>query len=131
MASTIRACKAQAVSETAEDAVQRGLAHLQAAEFLYETCLFPDAEYTFKHALTHEVAYGTLLQERRKACVARPDRVILVRHRRAEERHDPVAHHLVYRALVAVDRLHHSFEDGIQDLASLLWVAVGQQVHRD
>ena len=41
----------QAVSETAEDAVQRGLAHLQAAEFLYETRLFPDSEYTFKHAL--------------------------------------------------------------------------------
>ena len=31
---------------------------LQAAEFLYETSLFPDLEYTFKHALTHEVAYG-------------------------------------------------------------------------
>ena len=40
-----------------------GLAHLQAAEFLYETSLFPDLEYTFKHALTHEVAYGSLLQD--------------------------------------------------------------------
>ena len=38
---------------------------LQAAEFLYETSLFPELEYTFKHALTHEVAYGSLLQERR------------------------------------------------------------------
>ena len=28
--------------------------------------LFPDLEYTFKHALTHEVAYGSLLQERRR-----------------------------------------------------------------
>jgi class 3 adenylate cyclase/tetratricopeptide (TPR) repeat protein len=60
-----------AVAETAEDAVQRGLAHLQAAEFLYETRLFPDPEYTFKHALTHEVTYGTLLQDRRKALHAR------------------------------------------------------------
>ena len=50
-----------------------GLARLQAAEFLYETSLFPDLEYTFKHALTHEVAYGSLLQERRRA-PARPDR---------------------------------------------------------
>jgi class 3 adenylate cyclase/tetratricopeptide (TPR) repeat protein len=57
----------RAVAEAPEDAVQRGLAHLQAAEFLYETRLFPDSEYTFKHALTHEVTYGTLLQERRKA----------------------------------------------------------------
>ena len=47
------------------------LARLQAAEFLYETSLFPDAEYTFKHALTHEVAYGSLLQDRRRALHAR------------------------------------------------------------
>ena len=51
-----------------EDAVRRGLAHLQAAEFLYETRLFPDLEYTFKHALTHEVAYGSLLQEPAQPC---------------------------------------------------------------
>jgi class 3 adenylate cyclase/tetratricopeptide (TPR) repeat protein len=61
----------QAVAEAAEDAVHRGLTHLQAAEFLYETRLFPDPEYTFKHALTHEVTYGTLLQERRKILHAR------------------------------------------------------------
>jgi predicted ATPase len=40
--------------------------HLQAAEFLYEAQLFPERIYTFKHALTHEVAYGSLLQERRR-----------------------------------------------------------------
>jgi tetratricopeptide (TPR) repeat protein len=56
----------QAIAELPEDAVQRGLAHLQAAEFLYETRLFPEPEYTFKHALTHEVAYSGLLQERRR-----------------------------------------------------------------
>jgi class 3 adenylate cyclase/tetratricopeptide (TPR) repeat protein len=60
-----------AVAEAGEDAVQRGLTHLQAAEFLYETRLFPDPEYTFKHALTHDVTYGTLLQERRKVLHAR------------------------------------------------------------
>jgi len=47
------------------------LAYLQAAEFLYETSLFPESAYTFKHALTHEVAYGSLLQERRRALHAR------------------------------------------------------------
>ena len=57
----------QAIAEVSEDAIYRGLAHLQAAEFLYETRLFPEREYTFKHALTHEVAYGSLLQERRRA----------------------------------------------------------------
>jgi class 3 adenylate cyclase/tetratricopeptide (TPR) repeat protein len=56
----------QAIAELPEDTLHRGLAHLQAAEFLYETRLFPEREYTFKHALTHEVAYGSLLQERRR-----------------------------------------------------------------
>jgi predicted ATPase len=51
--------------------VRAGLGRLQAAEFLYETRLFPDLEYTFKHALTHEVAYSTLLAERRRALHAR------------------------------------------------------------
>ena len=56
----------QAMAEVPDEALRVGLARLQAAEFLYETRLFPDLEYTFKHALTHEVAYGGLLQERRR-----------------------------------------------------------------
>jgi len=54
-----------------EESVRRRLALLQSAEFLYETRLFPDAEYTFKHALTQEVAYGGLLTDRRRAIHAR------------------------------------------------------------
>src|SRR5207244_3553743 len=74
----------QAIAELPEAALHRGLVHLQAAEFLYETHLFPEPEYTFKHALTHEVAYGSLLLERRRVLHARlvealealaPDRV--------------------------------------------------------
>ena len=61
----------QAIAEGPEDAISRGLAHLQAAEFLYETRLFPAHEYTFTHALTHEVTYSSLLQERRRALHAR------------------------------------------------------------
>src|SRR5262249_20279833 len=57
----------RAVGEVSEPTLRHGLARLQAAEFLYETSLFPELEYTFKHALTHEVAYGSLLQERRRA----------------------------------------------------------------
>jgi class 3 adenylate cyclase/tetratricopeptide (TPR) repeat protein len=56
-----------AIAELTEEDLRRGLVHLQGAEFLYETSLFPDLAYTFKHALTHEVAYGSLLQERRRA----------------------------------------------------------------
>jgi class 3 adenylate cyclase/tetratricopeptide (TPR) repeat protein len=61
----------QAVAEMPETSLRLGLIHLQAAEFLYETLLFPDIEYTFKHALTQQVAYETLLQERRRALHAR------------------------------------------------------------
>jgi class 3 adenylate cyclase/tetratricopeptide (TPR) repeat protein len=55
-----------AIAEQPEEAVRRGLAHFQEAEFLYEARLFPDLEYTFKHALTHEVTYGSLLGDRRR-----------------------------------------------------------------
>jgi class 3 adenylate cyclase/predicted ATPase len=61
----------QAIADQPEQELRRRLTKLQAAEFLYETSLFPDPEYTFKHALTHEVTYGGLLQERRKTLHAR------------------------------------------------------------
>jgi tetratricopeptide (TPR) repeat protein len=72
------------IAELSGEALRRGLGHLQAAEFLYETSLFPDQVYTFKHALTHEVTYGSLLQDRRRTLHGRivqtiewlyPDRV--------------------------------------------------------
>jgi len=74
----------RAIADVSEEMLHRGLAHLQAAEFLYESYLYPEQEYTFKHALTHEVAYGSLLLERRRGLHARivealealvPDRV--------------------------------------------------------
>ena len=61
----VRLVLLQAIADQSEEEISRGLIRLQAAEFLYETSLFPEVEYTFKHALTHEVAYGSLLQERR------------------------------------------------------------------
>ncbi|MEJ2123004.1 MAG: AAA family ATPase [Alphaproteobacteria bacterium] len=48
------------------DEVPARLARLQEAELVYETRIFPDPEYTFKHALTHDVAYGSLLSTRPK-----------------------------------------------------------------
>src|SRR5437899_2842532 len=57
----------QAIADRPEEVLHRSLAHLQATEFLYETRLFPECAYTFKHALTHEVAYRGLLQARRRA----------------------------------------------------------------
>ena len=84
----------QAIAELPEDALHRGLAHLQAAEFLYETRLFPEREYTFKHALTHEVAYSSLLLERRRALHARiVEALEALAGERVAEQVDRLAHH--------------------------------------
>ena len=56
-----------AIAELPEEQLRRHLVHLQAAEFLYEARLFPDLEYTFKHGLTCQVAYGSLVQDRRRS----------------------------------------------------------------
>ena len=61
----------QGIAEGPEASLRLGLTHLQAAAFLYETRLFPESAYTFTHALTQQVAYETLLQERRRALHAR------------------------------------------------------------
>ena len=57
----------QTLTEAPEEVLLRGLSRLQAARFLDETRLFPERTCTFKHALTHEVAYGSLLTTRRQA----------------------------------------------------------------
>jgi len=46
--------------------LERVLLRLQAGEFIYEQVAADDVEYVFKHALTQEVAYNSLLIERRK-----------------------------------------------------------------
>jgi len=88
------------VAEVGEEELRRGLGDLQAAEFLYETRLFPDLEYTFKHALTHEVAYGGLLQERRRELHARLVGAIESLHRdRLGEQVERLAHHALHGAV--------------------------------
>src|SRR5882724_6020079 len=54
-----------------DDALRRAFERLKGAEFLYETSPGPETEYTFKHTLTHEIAYGRLLVEPRRALHAR------------------------------------------------------------
>ena len=56
-----------AIAGDPEGDVRGHCAALQAAEFVYETRLWPQLEYRFKHALTHEVAYASLLHDRRRA----------------------------------------------------------------
>jgi predicted ATPase len=85
-----------AVAGRATDALADGLARLQFAEFLYETTLVPDAAYTFKHALTHDVAYGSLLHERRRALHVRIGEAIETLYPdRLAEHVERLAHHAV------------------------------------
>jgi class 3 adenylate cyclase/tetratricopeptide (TPR) repeat protein len=84
----------QAIAELPDEALRAGLDRLQAAEFIHETGLYPDLEYAFTHALTHDVAYGGLLQERRRHLHARIVEAIEVLHRtRLDAESERLAHH--------------------------------------
>jgi tetratricopeptide (TPR) repeat protein len=56
----------QAVGNLPPEQLRDALKRLQASEFLYETNLFPEIEYTFKHALIHDAAYQMLSADRRR-----------------------------------------------------------------
>ncbi|HUP34336.1 MAG TPA: adenylate/guanylate cyclase domain-containing protein [Candidatus Limnocylindria bacterium] len=89
-----------AVGEMADDILHSALGELQTAELLYETRLFPDLEYTFKHALTHEVAYNGVLQERRRTLHATILETIERLHAdRLGEHAEVLAHHAVRAAI--------------------------------
>ena len=61
----------RAIVEMSDDALRDVLSRILATELMYEAHVLPELVYTFKHALTHEVAYGSILQDRRRALHAR------------------------------------------------------------
>jgi tetratricopeptide (TPR) repeat protein len=102
----------QAIAELPDEALRAGLDHLRAAEFLYETGLFPDLEYTFKHALTHEVTYGSLLHTRRRDLHARIVEAIEALHRdRPGEQIERLAHHAL-RGELREKAVHYLWQAG-------------------
>jgi predicted ATPase len=77
-----------------EDELYRLLASLQRKEFLYEQPAFPEVEYIFKHALTQEVAYGTVLQEQRKRLHERTAQALESLYgAKLEDHYSTLAHH--------------------------------------
>ena len=107
----------RAIADVPEDSLRRGLTHLQAAEFLYETSLFPDLEYTFKHVLTHEVAYGSLLQERRRELHGQIATAIEERYQdRLTEHVERLAYHTVHAGLKE-KAVRYSREAGVKAVA--------------
>jgi class 3 adenylate cyclase/DNA-binding winged helix-turn-helix (wHTH) protein len=103
-----------AVTDLPEAAVQHGLADLQAAEFLYETHLFPEVIYTFKHALTRQVAAQSLLRSARREVHRQIAQVLETR--------------FVTVAEVQPERLaHHYTEAGLGAQAVVYWQRAGQR----
>jgi tetratricopeptide (TPR) repeat protein len=89
-----------AITEMGETALRAGLARLHAAEFLYEIQPPREVEYTFKHALTRDVAYGGLLKERRRESHARVVAAIEALHPdRQREQIEWLAHHALHGEL--------------------------------
>jgi class 3 adenylate cyclase/tetratricopeptide (TPR) repeat protein len=90
----------EAVADVDAEDLRRYISHLQTAEFLYETNLFPELEYSFKHAITGEVAYGELLHERKTQLHAK---IVNALERTAadhlRDKVETLAHHAFYGEL--------------------------------
>src|SRR5215510_9525904 len=110
---------AQVTAQPEED-LQRLLAHLQAEEFIYEQPAFPESDYTFKHALTQEVAYNAVLLERRRVVHERTAQAIeQLFAERLPEHYNALAHH--YRrsgnTTKAVEYLHRAGQQAVKGSA--------------
>lgn len=100
------------IADLPSDQIDDSLAVLRANEFVYETRLFPEAEFTFKHALTHDVALGGLLRERRAVLDARiVEAIERVHEDRLAEHLDQLAMHSV-RGGVWPKALRYSMDAG-------------------
>jgi class 3 adenylate cyclase len=100
-----------------EAELYRLLSALQSKEFLYEQPALPEVEYLFKHALTQEVAYSTVLQDRRKELHERTGRAIEELYADDLETHySELAHHyqLSGTAGKAVEYLHLAGQQAMQ-----------------
>ena len=85
-----------AVTGLPSDILQERLSELQAFEFLHESRRVPDLEYTFKHALTLEVAYNSVSMDRRRNLHTQVLSTIeLLYEERLDEQAEQLAHHAV------------------------------------
>ena len=110
----------QVVSQP-EDELRRLLSRLEASEFIYERPAFPEVEYTFKHALTQEVAANSLLSEQRSVLHERTAQAIEALYAgRLNEYCSELAHHysLSSNAQKAVEYLHRAGQQAMQRSAS-------------
>ncbi len=105
------------VTDQSEAELQRLLAHLQSEEFIYEQPAFPEPDYTFKHALTQEVAYNAVLLERRRAVHERASQAIeRLFAERLPEHYSALAHHYSRSSNTpkAIDYLHRAGQQAVE-----------------
>jgi class 3 adenylate cyclase/tetratricopeptide (TPR) repeat protein len=102
----------QTISGMAEE-LKSHLANLQGLEFIYEKSLFPELEYIFKHALTQEVVYSSLLLKRRREIHGKiAEAIESVYPDRLEEFYEALAYHYgrSNNGEKAVDYLHRAMQ---------------------
>jgi predicted ATPase len=104
----------KAVADVPESGLDHALQHLQAAEFLYETQSEPHRVYTFKHALTQDVAYQSLLLRTRQRLHQEIAQVL--------EEHFPETAEMQPEVLA-----HHYTEAGLHEPAVGYWQRAGEQ----
>ncbi|MEJ2122014.1 MAG: AAA family ATPase, partial [Alphaproteobacteria bacterium] len=108
--------------EMEDDAVlQRGLEELQAAEFIHEIRKLPEPDYTFKHALTQDVAYASLLKnERRESHRLIAQALKRVFAARCEDSPEVLAHHLTEagETAEAIERWRQAGEKAVRRAAN-------------
>jgi predicted ATPase/class 3 adenylate cyclase len=84
----------QAVAGVPADELLGNLAELEEAQFLRTTSLYPDLAYSFRHSLTHDVVYSSLLKEQRRGLHARiVDALEALYPDRRPEHVERLAHH--------------------------------------
>ena len=113
----------RAVADLPDEALRDGLRRLRAAEFVYFTGLLPmpsfpyrtpDFEYSFKHALTQEVAYRGMLRERRRNLHAQiVEAIETLHHNRLDEQVELLAHHAL-RGELREKAVSYLFQTGIK-----------------
>ena len=109
------------VTRKPDEELERMLAALQLSEFIYEQPAFPESAYTFKHALTQEVAYGSLLGERRKELHERTaGQIEALFNSRLEDHYGELAHHYSYSgsSLKALEYLQLAAQQAIERSAN-------------
>ena len=116
----------EAATDKPRDEIEAALSRLQTSEFIFEQA--GGVEYTFKHALTQEVAYNSVLIQRRKILHQRIASVIeqlfagkiddhlaeLADHYRRAENPPKAIHYLVRAAYGAL--AHSAFDESIAGL---------------